>query len=121
MNASVARIRSSAIAAVLCVAIVSACYHYRAQPPGPAGMGSTDYAGGVVWSFVWGLVQQNPQIDNCQGQALAEVRVTSNFGFALLTVATLGLAAPAKVEWRCAKAQPRGGEIRLPGDSTKPR
>jgi len=121
MNASVVRVRSATLAVLLCLAIGAACYHYRAQVPEAAGAPATEYVGDVVWSFVWGLVQENPRIDNCQGQALAEVRVTSNFGFALMTVATLGLVAPARVEWRCAKAQPTGGEIRLPGDTTRPR
>jgi len=117
MNRSVLRVRVGATVLLLCLALASACYHYRAQPLGVAGAPATEYTGEVVWSLVWGLVQENPRIDNCQGQGLAEVRVTSNFGFALLTVVTLGLAAPAKVEWRCAKPKPPTGVIRVPADS----
>ncbi|APR82811.1 Hypothetical protein A7982_08160 [Minicystis rosea] len=37
--------------------------------------------------------------------------VSTNFGYALLTVLSLGLAAPATVVWTCAKAPPHGGLI----------
>ncbi len=117
MHRPVPRARLGATALLVCLALAPACYHYRAQVPDVAGAPSTEYAGEVVWSLVWGLVQQNPQIDNCHGQALAEVRVTTNFGFTLLTVATLGLVAPAKVEWRCAKPTVVPGVIHVPGDS----
>ncbi|WP_279635976.1 hypothetical protein [Corallococcus terminator] len=32
-------------------------------------------------------------------------------GFALISVVTLGIAMPQRVEWRCAKAQPSPGEL----------
>ncbi len=97
----------------------SACYHYRAIPQQPAtddavggvqGL-ATEYEGEAVWAIAWGLVQETPRIDNCQGQDLAEVRVTSNLAFALLTVVTIGFVAPVKVEWRCGKATPTPGVI----------
>ena len=109
--------RVSAKGLLLWLALSSGCYHYRAQAPDIAGAPATEYSGEVVWSLVWGLVQENPRIDNCNNQPLAEVRVTTNFGFALLTVVTLGLAAPAKVEWRCAKPAVTPGVIRPPADS----
>jgi hypothetical protein len=36
---------------------------------------------------------------------VAEATVSSNFAFALLTIVSLGFAAPASVEWRCGKDQ----------------
>jgi hypothetical protein len=92
--------------------LATGCYYYRAQAPGAAGVGVTEYQGEVVWSLFWGLVQENPQITNCQGQGLSEVRNTTNFGFALLTVATLGIASPQRVEWKCAPATPSAGGLR---------
>jgi len=117
MNRSALHVRIGATVLLLYLALMSSCYHYRAQPMGVGGAAGTEYAGEVVWSLAWGLVQENPRIDNCMDQGLAEVRVTTNFGFALLTVVTLGLAAPAKIEWRCAKPKPPTGVIRVPSDS----
>ena len=61
----------------LCVLLLSGCYYYRAQVPGAAGRGVTDYESEVVWSLAWGLARTNPRVANCQGQALAEVRTTT--------------------------------------------
>lgn len=94
------------------------CYHYRAVAREPASATAVGGSRGVsadgsdtVWSLLWGAVQENPAIDNCEGQDLAEVTVHTNLGFALITVATLGLVAPAEVEWYCAKPDPAPGEI----------
>jgi hypothetical protein len=46
---------------------------------------------------------------------LYEVRVSTNFGFALITVATLGIWAPATVEWSCAAVPAEGGNLPIPG------
>lgn len=121
MNRYSLRIRAAAMGVLVSVALIAGCYHYVAKVSEAAGPPATEYTGEVVWSLAWGLVQQNPQIGNCQDQPLAEVRVSSNFGFVLLTIATLGIAAPAKVEWRCAKAKPAPGVIRPPRDSVPPR
>lgn len=94
--------------------IAQACYHYRAVPaqpitaeePGGAPPAATDYESETVWALAWGLVQRQPDIDNCEGQGLAEARVTTNLGYALLTIATLGFASPVRIEWKCAKATP---------------
>lgn len=109
--------RSSRIAllvSAITLVIGQACYHYRAVPvqpitedePGGAPAAATEYESETVWALAWGLVQERPDIDNCEGQGLAEVRVTTNLGYALLTIATLGFASPARVEWKCAKATP---------------
>jgi hypothetical protein len=98
----------------LCLLLLAGCYYYRAQGPGAAGRGVTDYEGEVVWSLAWGLVQTNPRVANCQGQALAEVRTTNNFGYVLLTVVTLGFVSPQRVDWRCASPTPSEGGLRVP-------
>lgn len=74
-------------------------YHYRVHAPEHTG--ATQPKGEVVWSLFWGLVQETPNVDNCNHQGLAEVHQTSNFGFALITVLSLGFASPQKVEWIC--------------------
>ncbi|MBN8230850.1 hypothetical protein JYK02_25365 [Corallococcus macrosporus] len=102
---------SKRAAALLCLGLSSACAHYRVQAPGAAGASATEAQGEVLWSLGWGLVQERPRVDNCQDQALAEVTQSTNVGFALISVLTLGLAMPQRVEWRCAKAQPTPGDL----------
>ncbi len=102
------------IALTICLA---GCYQYRAQAPGYPGVTN---GGEVIWSFLWGAVKEDPKIDNCNEQALAEVTVRDNFGFALLTVVSLGLVSPKKVEWKCARPQPTEGGLTPPDTAEVP-
>jgi Bor protein len=82
------------------------CYHTRVFTNGQP---ATAYTQKTVHSLFWGLVQQNvepPSTDNCVSNAMQEVRVTTNLGYAFLTVVTLGLWSPMEIEWRCAKQLP---------------
>ncbi len=102
---------------VCCVCLgagMQSCYTYRTHAPGYPGV-TDEYKENsvVVWNFFWGFVTEQPEVDNCNGQALAEVTVRSNFAFDLLSVVTLGIVAPKTVEWRCARATPDEGEIDL--------
>ncbi len=88
----------------LAVAASTGCYHYLVQVPDtdPA----TEWQKRTVVSYAWGLVgthDVHPQ--NCPSNALNDVRTTTNLGYIALTTVTLGLVAPAQVEWRCAKRQ----------------
>jgi len=100
------------LAPLLGALMASGCYHYRAAPPDLVP--STEPESRTVWSYAWGLVQQNVQPPSCQGVGLSEVTVSTNFGFTLLTVLTLGFVSPATVEWRCAKDVPCPGDSFLP-------
>ena len=89
------------------------CFHYRLAVVSPDGQilpPATESETATLWSFAWGLVQPTVRPGRCQGNGAAEVITTTNFGFALLTVVTLGLVAPAQVEWRCAKDRPTQGD-----------
>ena len=117
MRSSAMRTRTIACLALLGL-LTTGCYHYRTEAPGGASIPGTDYEGEVVWSLVWGLVQENPSITTCNNQPLSEVRMTSNFGFSLLTILSLGFASPALVEWKCAKPRPGTGTLSaIPGAS----
>ena len=115
--------RTRAAAAVLCCLAATDCYHYRAAVSEVAAPRAADhYTGEVVWSLAWGMVQETPVV-NCDipragtdtlKLPVAEVRVSTNLGFVLVTVATLGFAAPARVEWKCATEKPKDEIIRLP-------
>jgi len=97
--------------------LLQSCYHYRISSKNFDP--STHYKHKMVSSFFWGLVQKRENgIDvvasNCDSlklNSLDEVRVTTNFGYALLTVATLGIWCPMDIEWKCPKPCPREGEI----------
>jgi len=103
---------------VLPLAVLAAgCFQYRAHPPNVAP--ATEVQGEVVWSFAWGLAQEQPNIANCNDQALAEVTVQDNLAFSLLTVVTLGIVSPKRIEWKCAVAPACEGELR-PDSTTVP-
>jgi hypothetical protein len=79
----------------------SGCYYYQISCPDrpPA----TDFEKRTVWSFAWGIVQQDIQPENCHGAGFSSVRVSTNALFILIAVATLGQAVPMTVQWQCAK------------------
>ena len=62
----------------------------------------------IVTSYFWGVVN-NPHktVDTTCGSAgLDEVKITSNLGYSLIHVATLGIVNLVKVEWKCHKPAP---------------
>ncbi len=86
-----------------------ACYHYRVQAPQPNP--ATEAQKETRWAFFWGLIQDKEwRADLCQpSNALDEVKVSTNLGYAMLTVVTLGIVSPMNLEYRCAK-QPSEAE-----------
>jgi hypothetical protein len=61
-------------------------------------------------TFFWGLVQdpQTVVAENCESNSLDNVRVSTNYAFALVTVLSLGIWSPLEVNWRCAEAPDSG-------------
>jgi hypothetical protein len=100
--------RSLVLALVLVLGTAPGCYHYRIKDPESSVSASGKR---TVHSLAWGLIQQDTPTGNCEGKGLAEVRVTTNLGFTLLTIVTLGFWAPAQVEWQCRPPEPPEGEI----------
>jgi hypothetical protein len=102
-------------AGLLAVLLASApgCYHYRVAAAGPAGANPSTFAQSTtLHAVLWGLVQDQTLEHVCaQDEALAHVRTTSNFGYTLLTVVTLGLWAPVQVEYACANPTPAPGTL----------
>ena len=67
----------------------------RPNPTGePVTVNSNAYAFGTV---------QPRTVAECNTNLLDEVRVHQNLGQALITVLTLGIYMPARIEYRCAK------------------
>lgn len=103
---------SKLILLVLFFIFLQGCYHYHINTSGFDP--STNYKRKTVNSFFWGLVQQNIVASNCDSlkiNSLDEVHVKNNFGYALITVVTLGIWSPMTIEWKCSKPCPREGEI----------
>src|SRR5690349_18713429 len=88
--------------------LLNSCYTYRlathAQPSTDALTTTTIHA----HSLFWGLlnkpqVLQTPNCDQLGVNGVSEVTVKTNFGFAVLTIATLGIYCPVNITWKCAK------------------
>ncbi len=99
-----------------------ACYrtHLLAPEPDPVVTACRR----TVHTLAWGLLTRDTRSTHCeagapdavatvceQSNAIDQVRVSSNFGFALLTVVTLGFWSPVQLEWHCAKPVEPPGEI----------
>lgn len=97
---------------VFVMATTQSCYHYRVLTTNsdPA----TEYQKKVVYSYFWGLINKPKDfiVPNCNNNnALDEVRVTTNIGYSLLTVVTLGIYCPLEVQWKCHKPPHREGNM----------
>lgn len=102
------------VAAALFLVLSAGCYHYRVTVPDPTP--ATEPQRKTVHSLAWGLLNKprNVSAITCEpSNALDEVRVSTHFGFILLTSLTLGFWSPLQVEWRCAKLQEEEGFIGL--------
>ena len=84
----------------------SSCYSYRIATHALPG---TEVSKTVTaHSLFWGLVQNpreihTPICDSLGVNGMAEVSMKTNFGYALITVVTLGIWSPVKVEFKCSK------------------
>lgn len=98
----------------LLLGLQTGCYHYRVSgedvPVGSEAKQTT------LWSSLWGTRQQNINTgQTCLSSPTAEVTMSSNLGYALLTVLSLGFVAPIDVEWKCAKDRPTSDGSRFGG------
>lgn len=62
----------------------------------------------TTWAFAWGLVQPkdiNPKCDS-RFNHLNMVSAKNNLGFALISVLSLGIVMPQRIEWNCAPYSP---------------
>ncbi len=102
-----------ALALAFALAATPGCFHYRVGAGGVAGANpSTFPRAKTLHALFWGLVQDESLAGVCrEGEALASVRTTSNLGFAFVTVVTLGIWSPARVEYECVNQTPATGVI----------
>jgi hypothetical protein len=102
---------STCLFSVLLAVSVSSCYTARV---GTHIQGDPVAAGQTVHFFLWGALQSPKQIttpvcDSLGVGGMAEVTVKNNFGYSLITVVTLGIWSPTRLEWKCAKPCPKEG------------
>jgi hypothetical protein len=96
----------SLIAAVL---LVHGCAYHRLAVKNPNPADQT-YHPVNSSALAWGAAEELSIAKKCEHD-MAEVRVRTSLGEALLTVVTLGFYQPARIEYRCAKKPTQEGEI----------
>ncbi|SEO81078.1 hypothetical protein SAMN05192574_113117 [Mucilaginibacter gossypiicola] len=94
--------------------LLSSCYTARVETKAQAG---SEVSYQNVNFFFWGAIQSpkrivTPICDSLGSNGMAEVTVKNNFGYSLLTVVTLGIWSPARVEWKCGKPCAKEGTIK---------
>lgn len=102
------------IPAVLLPLMLGSCYTARVETRAQAG---SEVSHQNVNFFFWGAIQSpkrivTPICDSLGSNGMAEVTVKNNFGYSLLTVVTLGIWSPARVEWKCGKPCAKDGVIK---------
>ena len=94
--------------------LCSSCYSYKIATQAQPG---TETSKPVrASSFFWGLVKKptiirTPVCDSLEVNGVAEVTVKNNLGYALITVVTLGIWSPMKLEWKCSKPCKKTGTL----------
>jgi hypothetical protein len=81
------------------------CYSYRIATHAQPG---TEFQTRTAHSLFWGLVQSPKEIttpicDSLNVNGVSVVQVQNNFGYSLITVLTLGIWSPIKLQWKCGK------------------
>jgi len=83
------------------LSLLTGCYHYGVRPQNSAPAEEPRTL--TRHSFFWGFGQSPPIEPDCKGNGMSEVRSSTNLGYTLITVATIGIWVPADIEWTCAK------------------
>jgi len=96
--------------------LLNSCYTYKLSTKAQAATDELSTTTINTYSLFWGLMNQpqvlhTPNCDTIGALGVAEVKVKTNLGFALLTVATLGIYCPIKVIYKCGKPCPQSGEL----------
>ncbi len=94
----------------------SSCYSYRIGTYAQTGSEVQKTKPVTSNIFFWGLIKSPKEItaplcDSLQVNGMAEVTMTTNFGYALITVATLGIWSPIKVTYKCGKPCKKIGDL----------
>ncbi len=52
-------------------------------------------------NFLWGLLAPKDVLSGCESETMCEVRNNTNFGYILISAATLGIVVPQEMEYYC--------------------
>jgi len=93
--------------------ILSSCYTARVATQAQPG---AEVSRQTVNFFFWGIIQSpkrvtTPICDSLNANGLAEVTVKNNLGYSLITVVTLGIWSPTRIEWKCSKPCQKVGTL----------
>lgn len=91
-----------ALTVSLAFLLLQGCYHFRLDSKAPFG---TEVKKKTMHSLFWGLVQPST-IDSCDDKGVTDVRYSTNLGYQVLSIVSLGIWVPVDVEFRCAKRPP---------------
>lgn len=92
----------------------SSCYNFKVATRAQAGTEAPKPV--TAHSFFWGLAQKpvkisTPICDSLDVNGMAEVTMKNNFGYSLITVVTLGIWCPMRVEYKCSKPCKKTGSL----------
>ncbi len=106
------RYQSATTRIVVCLLLYtvscSSCFTYRVTTHAQATTDNTPANSRKACSLFWGIINKpqvitTPVCDSLGVNGVSEVVVKTNFGNALVTILTLGIYCPVRVEWKCAK------------------
>jgi hypothetical protein len=97
---------------VACMLYINSCYSYRIATHAQPATDASPVNSMKTYSLFWGLLNKpqvisTPVCDSLGAYGVSEVQFKTNFGNAVLTVCTLGIYCPARLEWKCAKPCPQ--------------
>jgi hypothetical protein len=94
---------------VLLLSNALGCYHYQVEVP--ERLPATQWKEERLAAKFWGAIQEELTTTNCVSNAIDQVRVSTNYGYLLVGVLTLGIYVPIDVEWRCSKQPATSGTL----------
>lgn len=98
------------------IMMLSSCYTFKIATKAQSATDELQTTTVHTYSLFWGAVNKHqtmptPNCDALGSLGMAEVKVKTNFGYALITVATLGIYCPMEVVYKCSKPCPQDGEL----------
>ena len=89
------------VGVLLLFAAASGCATYPLQIASPDPLDDRDVRGEVVDAWFWGLYRSpHTLVAEDQGHGISDVEVKTNYGYALVTVISLGIYMPVEIRYR---------------------
>ncbi len=103
------RTRSASVLVLTAALGMVGCYHYRVASPAVANL--NEPVSVTQWSILWGIIQSKDEDTTCRcmNNGMSEVTASTNFGYLILGVVSLGIVVPTELTYVCGKP-PVGGK-----------